>query len=195
MQNDALVAALIDVMGGRASLYGHSSGAGLVLRAVAAGLPVESFVLHDPPYSPDDEASRAEARSFAAEIERLLAEGRRDAALEAFYLSAGMPEEMIDGLEESPMWPGLIALAPTLAYDSQVMGNAETGGTIPAGLAARATQPGLVLVGSDSPLFMIDVSRRLAELLPSGRHQVLEGQDHVADPEVLAPIVKESLRP
>ena len=44
--------ALIGEVGGPAHLYGHSSGAGLVLRAVAAGLPVDRFVLHDPPYSP-----------------------------------------------------------------------------------------------------------------------------------------------
>jgi pimeloyl-ACP methyl ester carboxylesterase len=47
------IAALIAEAGGSAHLYGHSSGAGLVLRAVAAGLPVTKFVLHDPPYSPD----------------------------------------------------------------------------------------------------------------------------------------------
>ena len=39
------LAALIDRTGGPAHLYGHSSGAGLVLRAVAAGLPVNRFVL------------------------------------------------------------------------------------------------------------------------------------------------------
>src|SRR5215212_11050812 len=48
------IAAVIDRVGGPAHLYGHSSGAGLVLRAVAAGLPVDEVVLHDPPYSPDD---------------------------------------------------------------------------------------------------------------------------------------------
>jgi len=36
---------LLDRSGGSAHLYGHSSGAGLVLRAVAAGLPVNRFVL------------------------------------------------------------------------------------------------------------------------------------------------------
>lgn len=35
----------------RASVYGHSSGAGLVLRAAAAGLLLQRIVLHDPPYA------------------------------------------------------------------------------------------------------------------------------------------------
>ncbi|WP_136697217.1 alpha/beta fold hydrolase [Geodermatophilus dictyosporus] len=59
------IAALIDRLGGPAHLYGHSSGAGLVLHAVAAGLPVDGFVLHDPPYSPDDRPSRDAARRGA----------------------------------------------------------------------------------------------------------------------------------
>src|SRR5918993_4536841 len=41
--------ALIAEVGGRASVYGHSSGAGLTLCAAAAGLPTAGLVLHDPP--------------------------------------------------------------------------------------------------------------------------------------------------
>jgi len=40
---------------------------------------------------------------------------------------------------------------------------------------------------------MMEVSRRLAYLLPQGDHRVLEGQDHVVAPDVLAPIVAEFL--
>jgi hypothetical protein len=187
------IAALIDVAGGSAGVYGHSSGAGLVLRAVAAGLPVDSFVLHDPPYSPDDESSRDEARAFAEAIRGLLAADKRAEAIETFYRGTGMPDEMIEGIRETPMWPGLIELAPTLAYDSAVMGDIENGGAIPEEVAARATRPGLVLVGGESPQFMMDVGLQLAELLPRGSHRVMEGQDHVVAPEVLAPIVADFL--
>lgn len=185
------IAALIDEVGGSAHLYGHSSGAGLVLHAVAAGVAVEKFVLHDPPYSPDDESSKDAARSFAEGIRGLLAEDKRAEAIETFYRGAGMPDEMIDGMRETPMWPGLISLAPTLAYDSAVMGDIENGGAIPKDVAARATRSGLVLVGGESPPFMMDVSLRLAALLPHGSHRVIEGQDHVVAPDVLAPIVDE----
>jgi Alpha/beta hydrolase family len=188
------IAALIDRVGGPAHLYGHSSGAGLVLRAVAAGLAVDRFVLHDPPYSPDDEPSRQEARSFARGIGGLLAEGRRAEAIETFFRGAGMPDDMIEGMRATPRWQGLLALAPTLAYDSAVMGDLEHGGAFPEEVAARAARPGLVLVGGDSPPFMLEVSRRLADLLPEGSHRVLEGQSHVVAPEVLAPVVTEFLR-
>ena len=45
------VAALIDEVGGGASVYGHSSGAGLALQAAAAGLPITRLVVHEPPFS------------------------------------------------------------------------------------------------------------------------------------------------
>jgi hypothetical protein len=150
---------------------------------------VEKFVLHDPPYSPDDESSQDAARSFAQGIRGLLAEGRRAEAIEGFYRGTGMPDEMIEMLRETPMWPGLIALAPTLAYDSAVMGDIENGGGIPRDIAVRATRPGLVLVGAESPPFMLDVGRRLADVLREGSHRTIEGQGHVVAPEVLAPIV------
>jgi hypothetical protein len=187
------IAALIDEAGGPAHLYGHSSGAGLVLHAVAAGLPVDRFVLHDPPYSPDDASSKEAARSFAQRIRGLLAEDRRAEAIETWFRGTGVPDEMLEGMRTTPGWPGLVAFAPTLAYESAVMGDIEHGGAVPEEVAARATRPGLVLVGSESPPFMMEVSRRLADLLPEGSHRVLEGQGHVVAPEVLAPVVAEFL--
>ncbi len=188
------LAALIDRIGGPAHLYGHSSGAGLVLHAVAAGLPVDAFVLHDPPYSPDDESSRDGARRYGRTIRSLLAQERRADALETFCRLTGMPDDVIDGMRGTDRWAELTALAPTLAYDSAVMGDIESGGAVPEDVADRVTRPGLVLVGGGSPPFMMEVGRRLAHLLPEGRSHVIEGYGHVVPPDVLAPVVAEHLR-
>jgi pimeloyl-ACP methyl ester carboxylesterase len=188
------IGALLDEVGGSAYVYGHSSGAGLALHAVAAGLPVEKFVLHDPPYSPEDEASQKEAREYGHAIRGLLRDDKRAAAIEVFCRSTGMPDEVIAEMRETPRWPNLLALAPTLRYDSAVMGDIECGGAIPEDLAARAKRPGLVLVGGESPPFMMDVGRRLADLLPNGSYRVLDGQDHVVEPAVLVPVLAEFLR-
>jgi hypothetical protein len=188
------IATVIDRVGGPAHLYGHSSGAGLVLRAVAAGLPVDEFVLHDPPYSPDDESSRDQARRYGHTIRSLLAQDRRAEALETFCRLTGMPDEVIDGMRGTDRWAELTALAPTLAYDSAVMGDIESGGSVPEDVAARVARPGVVLVGGESPPFMREVSRRLAHLLPEGRSHVIEGHGHVVPPDVLAPVVAEHLR-
>ncbi len=188
------IAALVDRIGGPAHLYGHSSGAGLVLHAVAAGLPVDRFVLHDPPYSPDDESARDGARRYGRTVLGLLAQGRRAEALETFCRLTGMPQEVVDGMRGTRRWEELTALAPTLAYDSAVMGDVERGGAVPDDVAARVTRPGVVLVGGASPPFMVEVGRRLAQLLPEGRLHVVEGHGHVVPPDVLAPVVAEHLR-
>ncbi|WP_138759961.1 alpha/beta fold hydrolase [Modestobacter altitudinis] len=188
------IAALIDQLGGPAHLYGHSSGAGLVLHAVAAGLPVGDFVLHDPPYSPDDRSSRDEARQYGLTIRSLLSQGRRADALETFCRLTGMPDDVIDGMRGTHRWAELLALAPTLAYDSAVMGDIDNGGAVPEDVAARITRTGLVLVGGESPPFMAEVSRRLAQRLPGGRHIVIEGHGHVVPPDVLAPLIAMNVR-
>jgi pimeloyl-ACP methyl ester carboxylesterase len=187
------IAALIDRIGGPAHLYGHSSGAGLVLHAVAAGLPVDEFVLHDPPYSPGDEASQDEARRYGQTIRSLLSQDERAEALETFCRSTGMPDEVIDGMRGTHRWAELMALAPTLAYDSAVMGDVDNGGVVPEDVVARVSRPGLVLVGAESPPFMAEVGHRLAQRLPGGRHSVVEGHGHVVPPDVLAPLLAEQL--
>ena len=60
--------ALIADAGSTASVYGHSSGAGLALNAAASGLPIIRLVLHEPPYGPDDEESKRDARELAENV-------------------------------------------------------------------------------------------------------------------------------
>jgi Alpha/beta hydrolase family len=187
------IAALIDAAGGTASLYGHSSGAGLALHAGAAGLPIDALVLHEPPYSPDREEDRREARRYGEQLRTLLAEGHRGDAVELFFTIVGMPADMIGEMRRGPGWNALAALAPTLAYDSEVMGDVATGGAVPFDLAARVTAPTLVVAGGAGPDWMIDVGRQLAAAVEEGELRVLDGQEHVVPPDVLAPVVEEFL--
>jgi pimeloyl-ACP methyl ester carboxylesterase len=187
------LAALISRAGGRASVYGHSSGAGLALHAAAQGLPIDRLILHEPPYSPDIEEHRREAREYGEQLESILSKGRYGDAVELFFALVGVPPEMIGEMRQGPGWAALEALAPTLAYDSAVMGDVSRGGTVPADVAGRVTAPTLVLVGGASPEWMIDVGREVADAVQNGNHRVLEGQEHVVPPEILAPVVKEFL--
>jgi pimeloyl-ACP methyl ester carboxylesterase len=187
------LAALIEAAGGAASLYGHSSGAALVLHAAAAGLPVDGLVLHEPPYSPDLDEHRREGRHYGEQLRDLLADGRRGDAAELFFTIVGMPVEMVREMRRGPRWPAFEAVAPTLAYDSEVMGDVGRGGTVPEDVASRVEAPALVLVGGASPGWMIDVGRDVASAMPNGEHRVLEGQEHVVPPDVLAPVVEEFL--
>jgi len=184
--------ALLAEAGGRASVYGHSSGAGLVLHAAAHGLPMAKIVLHDPPYAPDgDEEARRTSREYGENLKAMLSEDRCGDAVELFMRLVGMPQETVDGMRRTPGWAGLEAMAHTLAYDSEVMGDTSRDGTIPVEKASRVTVPALVLTGGADYPWMIDVGRRLAEAIPNGRHRVLEGQEHAVPPEVLVPVLAE----
>jgi pimeloyl-ACP methyl ester carboxylesterase len=187
------LAALIAEAGGTASVYAHSSGAGLALHAAAHGLPISKLVLHEPPYVPDLAEERRISREYAEKLKAILAEGRRGDAVELFMTTVGTPQEMVDRMRSEPWWTGIEAIAPTLAYDSEVMGDSSRGGTIPVDLVGRVTPPTLVLVGGASPAWMIDVGRQVADAMPNGRHRVLEGQEHVVPPELLAPVLVEFL--
>ena len=184
------IGALIAEVGGKASVYGHSSGAGLALHA-ARVLPITRLVMHEPPYVPDREDERRISREYGVNLEATLAEGRRGDAVALFMTTVGMPEEAVKGMRGEPWWAGMEAVAPTLLYDSEIMGDIGRGGTIPTDMLGDVTVPTLVLCGGASPAWMIDVGRQIAEGLPDGRLGVLEDQEHVVPPETLAPVLAE----
>ena len=58
------LAALIAEAGGSASVYGHSSGAGLALQAAARGVPITGLVLPSPPTGPTTRTAGAAPGSW-----------------------------------------------------------------------------------------------------------------------------------
>ena len=178
------VAALVAAAGGEAAVYGHSSGAGVALRAAAADIGITRLVMHDAPYHlPGDEQS---AVDWDARLHDLLAEGRDGDAVAAFLQLVGMPAEMIDGMRSAPRWPAMEAVAPSLAHDSAAMGDRD-GGLVPHDLLARVGVPALVMVGGADHGFMIDVARSLVDGLPDARLAHLPGAGHDARPEIVVP--------
>jgi pimeloyl-ACP methyl ester carboxylesterase len=182
------IQALIAQAGGTAHLYGVSSGGALALQATAAGTGVDRVAVYEVPLG---WPTPADADEFRA----LLAEGRRGAALELFMRTAGSSEQDIAGARSSPMWPGLEALAHTLAYDAACMGN----GHPPTERFATITRPTLVLRGGAgpgphqpdlAPDFFEQAAATLAATIPGARRQVIEGQGHMADPKAVAPVLR-----
>lgn len=180
------VAALIAAAGGSAAVYGHSSGAGVALRAAAAGIGVTRVVLHDAPYNlPGDEQ---EGREWHAQLHGLLAAGRRGDAVAAFLTMVGVPAPIVAGMRSAPHWPAMEAVAATLAHDSAAMGDRD-GGLVPAELLAQINVPALVVVGGADHGFMVDVAASLAEGLADARLEHLVGAGHDAGPEIVAPAI------
>jgi pimeloyl-ACP methyl ester carboxylesterase len=84
--------------------------------------------------------------------------------------------------------PDMQAVAPTMPYDFEIMGD-FSGGTIPEDIVRAIDIPTLVIAGGASPEFFRDTATRIAALLSHGEHIVLEGQDHGAPADVVAPVV------
>lgn len=179
------LAALLEAAGGTAAVYGHSSGAGLALRAAAAGLPLTHLVLHEPPYGDDDPESADDARALHRDVTALLAEDRRGDAITRFMRDYGMPPEALAATSADP---AMLAVAPTMPYDFAVMGQAD-GGAVPEDLARSVSVATLVVAGGASMEFFMETARRLADLIPDARLTVLDGQDHGAAADVVAPVV------
>jgi pimeloyl-ACP methyl ester carboxylesterase len=154
-------------------------------------VPITRLVLHEPPYGPDDDASRRSARELAENVATALAEDRRGDAIKLFMADSGMPPEMVDGMSADPQ---MQAIAPTMPYDFAVMGDVSEGGVIPDDLVRAVSVPTLVIAGGTSPDFFRDTAVRLADLLARAEYVVLDGHDHGAPAAVVAPVVAEFLR-
>ncbi|UNX56227.1 alpha/beta fold hydrolase [Georgenia sp. TF02-10] len=183
--------AVISVAGGHASVYGHSSGAALVLHAAAGGLPIRKTVLHDPAFGSGTEEEQRAERAEAEQVAAMLAAGRRADVVRLFFEGAGLPPEIAEAASQDPE---LVGNAPTLLYDPYAITSVQSrAGQTPAEQAARVRIPSLVLAGGANPEWMIAASRTVAAALPEGRLQILDGQEHVVPPEVLAPVLIEFL--
>lgn len=188
------IEALVDHAGGTAFLYGKSSGAALALQAAAALQgKVRKLALYEAPYDETQGAAKAWAE-FRAKLDGLLAADRRAEAVSLFMQFVGAPEEAVAKMKASPAWPGMVAMAPTLAHDNAVLGGDRS---VPVAIAARIQASTLVMDGSASagPMpFMRPTADKLAQAIPGARRQVVEGQAHDVDAKVLAPVLVKFFR-
>jgi pimeloyl-ACP methyl ester carboxylesterase len=185
------IQALIEVAGGTATLYGHSSGAALALdAALQLGDSVSKVAMYEAPYN-DDPAARQAWRGYLRQLTEALAAGRHGDAVALFMAYVGTPAEQIDGMRQEDFWPALAALGPTLAYDHTAILGEEA--AVPADRAARLPAPALVMYGTASFPFMAETARTLQQAIPHAELRVLEGQDHNVSPSALAPVLLDFL--
>jgi pimeloyl-ACP methyl ester carboxylesterase len=180
----AVVEAVSGPAGSGTFVFGHSSGAALALRAAAHGVPMAAVVAYEAPYTIP--GTRKLAEDPAGRITALVSAGRRSDAVK-FWMTDVIraPAEMIPAMESSPMWAGLQALAHTLPYELAVTGDQG----IPVDVLSKITVPVLVLGGANSPDWFHRTVRATTEAIPGARLVMLDGQDHGAPPEVIAPVL------
>jgi pimeloyl-ACP methyl ester carboxylesterase len=172
------IEALITEAGGRAHVYGVSSGGMFAIEAALAGLPIDRLAVYDVPYDTSAEASQL-FDQYRVELDAALREGRRGDAVELFMRLAGSPDEQIAAARSSPYWPGLEALAHTLAYDAALYGPP------PLDRLATLEQPTLVATGGESGFFAA-AADAVAARLPNAERVTLAGQGHVVYPKTMA---------
>ncbi len=184
------VAAMIGEAGGSAALYGHSSGACLAMEAALAlgAGQVTKLAMYEAPYD-DDPAVRPAWRKYLTEMTAAVDGGRPGDAAALFMAFVGTPAEQIEGMRQAPFWPGMEAVAPTLAYDhAGVMG---TDLSVPVDRASRVTVPTLVMHGGNGAPFMAQSAATLQKVIPGAELRTLAGENHNVSSRALAPILAE----
>ena len=186
------LAAVIDVVGGPAYVYGISSGAGLALEAASAvPTKVAKLALYEPSFVVDGTRPPVPADAIQ-QVTDLLARNRRGAAVKLFLREdAQVPAMVVAVMPLMPAWGKLKAAAHTLPYDLTIMDGRQQGRPLPVGQWASLTAPTLVMAGGKSPAWLQNAALAVAQALPGATHQTLPGQTHIVKPGPLAPVLAE----
>jgi pimeloyl-ACP methyl ester carboxylesterase len=180
--------AIIAEAGGSASVYGHSSGGVIGLEAAARKLPINRLAVYEPPYIVEGDRT-VPAPDLGARLRGLVSSGRRGEVVKIFLTEAvGMPPAVVAQMESSPAWPAMEAMAHTIPYEFELVGN---GNGMPTGRLATIRVPTLAVDGGSSPDWARHSVREVAAVIPGARRITLEGQTHGADVRVLAPVLEE----
>src|SRR5258706_14506623 len=184
--------ALVEDAGGKAMIFGISSGGVVSLDAAAVTPDITKVEVYEPALIVDDSRQPVPA-DYTEHLTRLSAEGKRNEAIEYFLTQAvGIPAEYIGGVkQDQATWPGMTGVAHTIAYDAAFVGNVMQGKPLPTDRWVKVTLPVLVADGGASDAWIRHGADALAKVLPHASRQTLEGQTHLVDPNVLAPVIIE----
>lgn len=171
--------ALVAAVGGRAAVYGSSSGAAIALAAAVEVPGITDLVLWEPPFGPEGGTQGAEA---VARMRDVLATGDPEQVVRTFM--HGMPPQWFDQIRAGADWPLYAAMAPTLLADAEALAWAEQAPRAGrwAGVPAGAT----VLVGAGAFDFLRAAAEEVAAALPAGRLRAFAGDGHSWAPADLA---------
>ncbi|HKX73169.1 MAG TPA: alpha/beta hydrolase [Candidatus Saccharimonadales bacterium] len=174
------IAALIDTVGGSASLFGQSSGAILALDAAAAlGSKVHGLIMFEPPFVVD--ASRQPIpNELGAQAGELVKAGKPADAIKLFFGKVmGIPGFGVTIMKlVMPTWKNMLASAGTLPYDFAIAKGTQDGTPLPAKRWSGLTAPVLVMVGAKSEQYFHSGAKALDDLLPSAEYRSLPGVSH-----------------
>ena len=179
--------AILGLVGGRAALFGWSSGAQLCLYAATCGLDVSHLALFEIPLPQEPGDGGAEQR----ELRRLVVAGDHGGAVERYMKD--MPREWLEGAKASPYWAAMTAMAPSLGYDLAVVNWSQSAS--PDQLFGGIGQPTLVMSGEDPlPLFTA-AAATLERAMPDAQARTVKGSNHGWDEAAMTDVLAEFLSP
>ncbi|WP_010275669.1 alpha/beta fold hydrolase [Paenibacillus senegalensis] len=191
------IEALIDHAGGKASLFGSSSGAVLALEAASKlGSKVDRLFLFEPPFVTNNSRPPVPAE-YVARLNELIAADRRSDAVEYFMTAAvGVPAEFVGYMKADASWKSMEQMAHTLPYDGTIMGSTQSGKPLPAN-RSQVEAPTLIMTGENSESFLHVAAQELSELLENAKSLTLSGLDHsavFAAPDAIANAIIEHIQ-
>jgi pimeloyl-ACP methyl ester carboxylesterase len=174
------LAAVLEVAGGRAAVFGYSSGGVLALHA-ATMLPITHLFLYEAPFG------LAPAPDLADRLDALIRQDRPGDAVALFQTEGiGLPPAMVEQIRRSPMFPALEAIAQSTVYEATL--NSQHANLTPAMSAVDV--PTLVLTGADTWPALVTA----AKAVPNGRHvEVAGAENHDIPVPQTAAIVRDFL--
>jgi pimeloyl-ACP methyl ester carboxylesterase len=186
------IAALIDAVGGSASLCGFSSGAALALRAAAAGIGVETVIAYEPPFKTDPAAIHP-LDDYGSTLDEIVATGDAMAAAKHFMRSAiGLPGPMVTVMSLLPTFKRFAANGLTLPFDLAALGEHNMHGwPLEPEEWAPVRCPTLVAFGSKTYAQLKHAARAVAAVLPDATVREIPGQKHNVKAGAIAPVVAE----
>ncbi|MFC6013445.1 alpha/beta hydrolase [Nocardia lasii] len=144
------IAALVEVAGGKAALFGWSSGAALALLAAAAVPGVTEVVAFEPPFVVDPK-DHVPPKDLAAKLHPMIAGGKRNKTVRYYMTKAmGMPALMVATMRITPFWKSLAATSNSTAHDWAVMQPYMQGKKLDPADWEKVRVPVLVLAGARS---------------------------------------------
>jgi pimeloyl-ACP methyl ester carboxylesterase len=182
--------AIIEAEGGRASLWGWSSGGALALRATAAGIGVERVSVYEVPFMVQPGLKRP-TRDYGERIEELVAAGDRNGLVKHFMRNAiGIPAPIVALMRLSPMWKGLRSTAHTLGHDWAALGaHTMYGAPLDREEWEGVTAPAQVIYGGKSAEPLREGSKALGAVLPDADLIEIPGARHNLRTSAVVPLV------
>jgi len=183
--------AVIAATGGRAAVFGFSSGAILALQAAVARSAISHLMLYEAPFAIGGLAGTARP-GLPERLAEHIANGKAGDAVAAMQIDGiGIPPEQVEQFRQSPMWPQLKKIAQTVVYDATICAAPN----LPTEAMRKLNLPTLVLAGSESWPGLREVSATLPEHLRRARYvEVPGGAGHGIPAEATADAIDAFLR-